>query len=777
MAAIKKVAVIGAGVMGAGIAAQIANSGVDVLLLDIVPKDGDDRSAIAKGAIAKLLKTKPAPLMHKRNAKLITPSNIEDDLAKLADCDWVIEAVIERLDIKRSLYNKITPHLKKSAIISSNTSTIPLAQLVEDLPVAVQKNFIITHFFNPPRYLRLFEVVTSPKTTKTTLNKITEFADINLGKSVVICKDTPGFIGNRIGIFWLHAAVVKAQELGIDVETADATLSRPAGVPKTGVFGLLDLVGLDLMPHILDSMTQTLPKADAFQKLGPAPSLLKTMIAEGYTGRKGKGGFYTLEKKDGKKIKRVRNLKTGVYETASHPKVAAAQAAKKGGLKALLTHNSKAGDYAWAVLGRTLAYAAELVPEISDTTEQVDRAMRLGFAWKRGPFEMIDQLGSAWFAAELKKRGMKVPALLEMANGRKFYTTINGIKHFLGTDGAYHSVPRNDGVLLLEDVKRRSKPVAKNISASLWDIGDGVLCLEFHSKMNALDPFILAMAQKALKIIPAQGYKGLVIYNEGSHFSVGANIMMLKVGGMLRLWPLIRLILASGQRVFQRLKYAPFPVVGAPHGMALGGGCETLLHCHKLVAHAETYPGLVEVGVGIIPGWGGCKEMLGRWAQAKGQPNGPMPAVMKTFEAIATAQVGTSAAEAQDLGYLRPTDDIVMNSDRVLYQAKQAVLELAKKHVAPEPFVYTLPGPSGRTALELAVRDFVSKGLATPHDVTIAKHLANTLTGGKDGDPLVELSEKDILKLERDSIIALCKTPQTRARIDHILKTGKPLRN
>jgi len=770
---IQKVAVIGAGVMGAGIAAQITNAGVEVLLLDIVPEGAKDRNVITQGAVDKLKKSKPAAFMHPKNAKLITVGNIDDDLEKIADCDWIVEVVIERLDIKQALYKKIEKFRKKGAIVSSNTSTLPIEVLTKGMTKKFCKNFMITHFFNPPRYMRLLEIVVGDETDAKSVAAIREFVDIKLGKSVVDCKDTPGFIANRIGTYWLHAAVTKAIHQNITVEAADSVLGRPSGIPRTGIFGLLDLVGLDLMPHILSSFEEALPKSDPFIKLGKTPDILPKMVESGYTGRKGKGGFYRL---NDKKQKEVVDLATLEYSIAKRPQIDATKAFKKGGLRAVLMHDSAEGRYAFDVLAHTLNYAASLVPEIADTVEQVDRAMRLGYNWKFGPFELIDQLGTEWFVEQLKAHKMKVPALLKKADGRSFYRKHAGKLQYLDIKGVYQDVERPEGVLLLQDIKRYKKPLFKNISASVWDIDDGIACLEFHSKMNALDPFSIMMISKAVKELPKRGFKGLVIHNEGTNFSVGANIGMLLVTSKLRAWPLIRMILKQGQDTLQRMKFSNFPVVGAPSGMALGGGCEVLLHCNAIEAYAETYTGLVEAGVGIVPGWGGCKEMLGRASQDPKTQKGPMPQVMKTFETIALAKVATSAHEAQDMLFFKKDDGVVMNKDRVLQSAKDRALKMAEDFQAPEPYVFTLPGESGASALQLGLRDFVNKGVATPHDATIATELALTLTGDTT-DVVDECSEDTILKLERDSIVKLTKTPETRARIVHLLKKGKPLRN
>jgi 3-hydroxyacyl-CoA dehydrogenase len=642
---------------------------------------------------------------------------------------------------------------------------------------AFQQDFLITHFFNPPRYMRLLEVVTGAQTNPQQAARIRYFGDHALGKTIVDCKDTPGFIANRIGTYWLHAAVTEAVKRKVDVESADAVLGKPAGIPATGIFGLLDLVGIDLMPHVLSSMMTALPKEDAFHALGPAPELMTAMIADGYTGRKGKGGFYRLRPNDPSKTKEVRDLQTGCYYTALRPKPAALKASKKNGLRGLVGHASPEGQYAWAVLSGTLGYAADLIPQIADTVEQVDKAMCLGYNWKYGPFELLDKLGTGWFAEKLKAEGRPVPHMVEVAKGRPFYRVHNGKKQYMGTDGAYHDITRPEGVLLLEDIKRAGKPILHNRSASVWDIGDGIACLEFHSKMNSLNPFILHLINRAVKELPKRGYKGLVIYNEGSNFSVGANLVMLVLTAKLRLWPLINAILKHGQYAFQRLKYAPFPVVGAPSGMALGGGCEVLLHCNALTAHAETYMGLVEAGVGLVPGWGGCKELLGRQSTAKTRKGGPMPPVMEAFTTIATAKVATSAAEAKDLMFLRPEDEIVMNRDRVLAAAKARALVMAKDYTPPQPFAYTLPGPSGKAALNLGVRDFAAKGIASPHDVTIADQLAMVLTGHKADITDQPLTEDDLLRLERQGLITLAQTSKTRDRVVYMLKNGKPLRN
>ncbi len=775
MREIRKVAVIGAGAMGAAIAGHVANAGIPVRLYDLVSPQEADRSAIAVAAIAKLLTTEPAPLMHRRNAQLVTPANIEDDLGSIADCDWIIEAVVERIEVKRTLYQRIEQARRTGSIISSNTSTIRLAALLEGLPHGFARDFLITHFFNPPRYLRLLEVVAGPAADAEALAAVERFADFSLGKTVVRCKDTPGFIANRIGIYWLQCAVGKAIELGLSVEEADAVMSGPLGVPKTGIFGLLDVTGIDLMPQVVASMKAALGPDDAFHEICQEPAIITKMIAQGLIGRKGKGGFYRLRPGAAPRIKEAIDLATGEYREARQAHFKSLAEARRRGLRALLKYPDQGGTYASWVMLRTLSYCASLLPEISDTVVAVDDAMRLGYNWKRGPFELIDDLGPDWFASALTEAGLPVPPLLAMAKGRGFYRSQAGRLQYLTIDDDWRDVERPDGVLLLSDIKRRRRPLARNPSASLWDIDDGVLCLEFHSKMNALNPLSIAMVAKAIKLVPGR-FRALVIHNDASEFSVGANIGLLLIAMKLRAWFLIRALVRQGQRVYQQLKYAPFPVVAAPAGLALGGGCEILLHSSAVQAHAETYTGLVETGVGVVPAWGGCKEMITRRIASRQPPFGPMPPVSEVFRTIATATVARSAAEARDLMFLRRDDGITMNRDRLLADAKAKALQLAENYSAPEKPRVSVPGKSAWAAVMLALQGLHRRGKATEHDVVVGRELARVVSGG-DADMTEPLNESELLSLECEAFLALARHPASVARVRHMLKTGKPLRN
>lgn len=767
----KKLCVIGAGTMGAGIAAQAANAGVPVLLLDIV-RDPADRNAVAAGAVERLKKAEPAAFMSKAAAKLVEVGNIDDDLGRVAECDWVIEAIVEKIELKHALYEKLEGVRRPGTAVSSNTSTIPLDRLIEGRSEAFARDFLITHFFNPPRYMRLLEIVAGPKSDPALVAAVSDFADRAMGKTVVRAKDTPGFLANRVGTYWLQAAINAAFELGVSVEDADAIGGKPMGVPKTGIFGLVDLVGIDLMPYLKASLTSTLPANDPYQAIAHDHPLILKMIADGYTGRKGKGGFYRINREAGK-VKEAINLTTGEYAKAKKP-VSIPSAAQKD-LRALISAPGMVGAYAWAVLGPTLAYAAGLIGEASDDILAIDTAMKLGYNWKYGPFELIDRIGVADFVARLQADGREVPAILTTAAERPFYRVEEGVRQYLGADGEYHAIARPEGVLLLEDIKAASKPLLKTASAALWDIGDGVVALEFTGKMNALDGEVMKLIEKAIPLV-AEQYKALVVYNEGSNFSAGANLGLAIFAINIAAWGEVEKLVAGGQRAYKALKYAPFPVVAAPFGMALGGGCEICLNADAVQAHAETYIGLVECGVGLIPGWGGCGELMVRAAESPKAPKGPMPPVAKAFETISTATVAKSAANAKEIGYLRPGDGITMNRDRLLADAKARALAMAEGYTPPAPPVFRLPGASGKTALELAVKGFRARGIATPYDEVVADKLATVLTGGE-ADVVDIVTEEQLLALELREFMSLVRDSRTQARVEHMLTTGKPLRN
>jgi len=559
---------------------------------------------------------------------------------------------------------------------------------------------------------------------------------------------------------------------GISVEQADAIMPS-FGIPKTGIFGLLDLVGLDLIPPILKGMKLALPTQDAFHEVNRLPEIVQKMIADGYTGRKGKGGFYRLSKIGGTRVKESINLVTGDYSPSEKPDMATFKDAQKAGLQALLSHPDPVGQYAWRVLSHSLCYAANLVPEISDDITGIDSAMRDGYNWKYGPFELLDQIGVSWFVDKLLSENRPVPEIL--ASKANMYSTSSGKLEFADVSGHYHPVIRAEGVLLLTDIKQQSHALIQNASASLWDIGDDVACLEFHSKMNTLDMDSMAMINQSIDKV-GKDFKALVIHNEAENFSAGANLGLLMKAIHESDWSAVEGLINQGQQTYQRLKYSPFPVVAAPSGLALGGGCEILLHCDAVQAHAELYMGLVEVGVGLIPGWGGCKEFLGRCLTQKMRPGGPIPPVIKTFQTIGLATVSKSAFDAREISYLSTKDDITMNKNRLLADAKTKALLLSKEYVPPKPFTYPLPGLTAKVLMNMGIQAFRLLGKATEYDVIVSGELAHVLSGG-DCDLTSPLTEEDILGLELEAFVHLVKQPGTLARLEHMLKTGKPLRN
>ncbi len=796
---IKKVAVIGSGVMGSGIAAHIANSNTNVILLDIVPKDATDRNVLVNGALEKMKKSDPAMLTHKKKFKYIQVGNLEDDLDKLKDCDWIIEVVLEDLKIKQQTYAKINQYRKPGSIVSSNTSTIPLEKLTSGIDGNFEKDFLITHFFNPPRYMRLLELVVGPKTRKDAIEAVRNFCDIKLGKGIVDTKDSPGFIANRIGTFWLTRAIEEAISTKTPIEVVDAMMGKPIGVPKTGVFGLLDLIGLDLMPLIAKSFASNLPPSDEFNKIYSMPDLMAKMIKDGYTGRKGKGGFYKLDKDaKGKKTKYSMDFGTGEYRLSTKPRLNSAESAKAG-LAAMFEIDDEGTKYAWPVLRDTLVYTANHAGEVADNIKEIDEAMKLGYNWKFGPFELIDKFKTAdktgvqYFIERLKKDGIAVPAILEKQNGQPFFKVENGEKKY-AVAGSYKSIPFDKDAWMLDEYKIKGKPILKNGSASLWDVGDGVVCFEFTSKMNSLDPTILELLAKSTEEVK-KNYKAMIIGNDADNFTVGANIGVLLFAANVAAWKEIDGIIKQGHDTYMGLKYAPFPVVAAPAGMALGGGCEMIMHCDAAAAHVELYSGLVEVGVGLIPGWGGCKEYVYRQAKKRAESDqwaaklggwfswlspvktlNTMPPIIETMTNISTAQVSKSAEQAKDMLILNKKSEIVMNRKRVLAQAKKKALELAVNYQPPVTHGINLPGKTARTAIEMKLREMEKTGQATPYDMVVSRAVAFVITGGNT-DITKEITEQQMIDLEREAFVELVKNKGTLDRIEHMLETGKPLRN
>jgi 3-hydroxyacyl-CoA dehydrogenase len=774
---ISSTVVIGAGVMGSAIAAHLANAGFSVALLDVVPAGATDRNAIARQAIERLLKSDPPAFMHARAAGLIRPGNITDDLTLLRDCDWIVEAVVEDPEVKRALYRDIEAIRKDDSIVTSNTSTLLAAELSKGLPERFCRDFLLAHFFNPPRYVRLVELVSGPGTRPEALATIREVVDRRLGKCPLLCRDTSGFIANRIGAFWLELSLAQALDQGLMVEEADALMSGCLGIPRTGAFGLMDLIGLDLVLTVDDSLSRSLPPDDLYHKIRRDLPLLREMVTRGLTGRKGKGGFYRLRDDGGTTVKEAIDLNTGNYRPAVRSTAEDALRVRSADIRELIDQPDTLGRYARAVFLPLFSYSARVAPEIAGDIWTIDRALELGYRWQRGPFALMNELGVNAIAEQLNRDDKEVPPLLARAvSTGGFYHVDRGRRQYLDTTGRHVDLKCEPGICLLSDLKLRDRPLASNKAAGLWDIGDGVVCLEIHTKMNSVDANVLLMIKKALEIVPS-GFRALVIYNEGEHFSAGVNLGLVLFTVHVAAWSQIEQLLSDGQQTYQALKYAPFPVVAASFGYALGGGCELALHCDAIQAHVESYIGLVETAVGLVPGWGGCKEMLERLSAAPSLSHGPMAAVTAAFGTIGLAKTAKSAFEAKELGFLRPSDHVTFNRDRLLAEAKNRALELAENYRPPEPVKLFLPGPSGKAALLLTAKELRAQGKLSPHDEFIAGLLAEVLSGGLDADPGQPVGEDEILRLERQAVLRLLRTEESAARIEHMLSTGRPLRN
>ncbi len=810
MKEIKKVAVLGAGVMGQGIAAHIAGAGIPVLLLDIVPPKFTDedkaaglsndspkfRNKFALKGIEGIKNSKPSVIYSKRDLKKITPGNFEDHWAALGECDWIVEVVVERLDIKKSVFEKIEKVMKNDTIVTSNTSGLSLSSMAEGRSENFRKNFLVTHFFNPVRYLKLVEIITLPDTDPKVVDQITDVLEHQLGKGVVYAKDTPNFVANRIGTYSFMTALNRVIEEGYKVEEVDKILGPALGKPKSAMFRTADIAGIDTLAHVVKNSHDNCPKDeqhDAFVM----PPIIHTMIEKGWTGEKNGQGFYKKSKDaSGKKEILSIDLKTGEYGPQIDVKFDSIKAAKKiedvgERIKALVKADDRAGQLAWKVTRDTLIYAANRIPEIADDVVNVDNAMKWGFNWEIGPFEILDALGVKETIERIKADGFEAPALLTQVLDKgagTFYQTKDG-KHlfFDQSSNQYREVPRKPNVFFLKEIKTPDKVIAKNAGASLIDIGDGVLCFEFHTKMNAIDADIGAIGMQGAELLQDKKYQGMVITNEAGNFSVGANIMLLFLEAQQKNWDNIIEMVKGFQDLGMALRAAPKPVVAAPFGLTLGGGCEVVMASDQVRAAAETYIGLVEVGVGLIPAGGGCKNMLinsEASLRAKGEKvwmsqgdGGPFPKVQKAFERIGFAKVATSAKEGRDEDYLRPTDRISLDRNTLLHDAKQDVLELAKNYTAPEPRTDILvPGVGGKMAIVSSIRNFLAMGTISEHDALIAEKLAHVLCGG-DRATQAYVSEQDLLDLEREAFVSLCGTPKTMERIQYMLMNNKPLRN
>jgi 3-hydroxyacyl-CoA dehydrogenase len=807
MKRIHKVAVLGAGTMGARIAAHMANAGVPAYLFDIVPPDADvpARNKIAAAGLEAARKSKPAAFFEPSLARLITIGNFEDDLQRLADVDWIIEAVIENLEIKRSLLKKVEAVRKPGTIITTNTSGLPVARIVEGFSDDFRRSWFGTHFFNPPRYMRLLEVIPTPESDRAAIEAIAHFGDVHLGKGIVFAKDTPNFIANRIGTFSVLNVMRLMQEMDLSIEDVDMLTGSAVGWPKSATFRTIDLVGLDILGHVVSNMTQNVRDERSDLQL---PQFFKQMIERKWLGDKAKGGFYKKAKSGGDKEDERLGLdwKTLEYRPRQKAKFPALDMAKNveetgARIRMLLgldgsgpQKGDKAGQFLWSALSDLWTYSANRVPEISDSIVEIDRAMRLGFNWEMGPFELWDAAGVEATVNRMKKEGKPVAANVEklLASGKKSWyaddpKAASGRSYFDLASTNYKPVQVPEGVWSVTVAKKSNGVVKKNSGASLLDLGDGIGCIEFHSKMNAIGADIVQLIAQTLK--PGgigDNFDAFVITNDAANFSVGANVMLLLMSIQEEEWDEVDLAIRQFQGMTQAIKFSPKPVVAAPFGLTLGGGTEISLHAAARQPHAELYTGLVEVGVGLLPGAGGCKEMLLRAVdsatsirpEGRGESVELMEAMKKAFETIAMAKVATSAHEARGLGFLSDSDHITMNRERVLSDAKTRGLELYRGGYEPPVPRTDVPAPGENilAALKMGVYLMRQGDYITDYEVKIGNKVAEVLCGGE-VSPGTPVSEQYILDLEREAFKSLCGERKTQERIQYTLKTGKTLRN
>jgi 3-hydroxyacyl-CoA dehydrogenase len=795
MRQINKVAVLGAGVMGATIAAHLANAGIEVLMLDIVPKEVNEQEAargltlespavrnrIAQNGLQGLIKMKPAPFFLPEYINLIGVGNLEDDLEKLATCDWIVEVVVEYMPIKLDLLRKIAPHIGANAVLSTNTSGLSVNEMAQVLPDDLRKRFLVTHFFNPPRYMRLMEIVPCRETDPQVVQDMADFLSGRIGKGIVHAKDTVNFIANRIGVYAIYKSIRHMMDLGMTVEEVDSMAGPVTARPKSAAFRTADLVGLDTLAHVGTNSYNLLPD-DEEREVFKLPEFMAKMIENKQLGNKTQQGFYTKKAVEGKKEIFYFDYTTGEYKPITKAKYPSATLVKQVDdpgqkLKMVVAASDTGAEFAWRSIRDTLIYAVNRIPEIADDVVNVDNAMKWGFNWEIGPFEMLDAIGVASFVKRAEADGVNVPEKLKKVEAFYRYAA-DGRKEFYDfASETYQPVPVKEGQIRLEIIKKAGKVVEKTGNCSVVDLGDGVFGFEFHSKMNAISGDILAMTHKAVKRAETEGV-GLVIGNRGANFSVGANLMMLAVAIAEGAYDDINMTIRAFQKATMAVKYARVPVVAAPFGMALGGGCEFCLHADAINAYAETYMGLVEIGVGLLPAGGGTKEMSLRAIELAQQYNtDPQPFIFKHFEQIAMAKVSMSAAELFGMGYMRRGDSITMDVDQLISDAKQKVLALAVNYRPKRP-LENIPAPGRGIAASIKSQlwNMMMGKFITEYEMEMGALIAQIICGG-DVAAGTLISEEYLLQLEREGFLKLCTNKKTVERIQHMLKRGKALRN
>ena len=738
---IKNVVVIGSGTMGSGIAAHLCNANIPVTLLDL-------KTEISQNARERIHKSRPPLLIDKTKIDNIKVGNISDDFDVVKDADWIVEAVVERIDIKHQIYDKIFESRKDGAIVSSNTSSIPIKVLSQNLDKDQKKDFCITHFFNPVRYMGLLEIVKNEDNDLNKINQLKEFCEVELGKGAIVCNDTPGFLGNRVGVYAMQIAMTEAFKMKLSVEEADAIFGRPMGIPKTGVFGLYDLIGIDLMADVLKSFIKELPESDEFHDVAKEIPLVKKLIETGYTGRKGKGGFYRMKKTDSGKIMEAINLETGEYSTSQKIDIKS----DKVDLKALINRNDKYGDYAWSVLSKIIKYASSLVPGITKEFNDIDEAMRLGFNWAKGPFEMLEEIGVENFFDKVDEY-----------KGNKFLENLSNSKdeNFYGERQKYTSIET------LGKIKKTASSVDGNSSASIYRFNDFNI-VEFTTKANALDYDSMDALKKATN-------KPLIIINESMQFSAGVNLTYTMEFANKNDFKSIEKFIKYFQETCKHLKYSKYPVISAPSGLTLGGGFEVLVQSNFVASHTNIVIGLVETIVGLIPAGGGCKEMLARWLNTEEAKKDPKYAPLKVFDIIGYGRTATSPVEAEPLKYLLPENKRIMNRNSLLEVSKK-ILNENKDFKAPNELTFNLPSKAVIDDMNKILEKLYNDKVILDHGLTVAKELAHVLSGGETTKDKT-LTEDDLFKLELDAFMRLIETKQTQDRIKHTLATGKPLVN
>jgi len=738
---IKKVVVIGSGTMGSGIAAQLCNANIPVTLLDL-------KTEISKKARDRIHKSRPPLLLDKSKINNIKVGNILDDFAEVNEADWVVEAVVERIDIKHDIYEKIFKERKKGAIVSSNTSSIPIKVLSQNLTEEEKKDFCITHFFNPVRYMDLLEIVKNENNDLEKINSLKKFCETELGKGAIVCNDTPGFLGNRVGVYAMQIAMTEAFKMKLSVEEADATFGRPMGIPKTGIFGLYDLIGIDLMADVLKSFIKELPETDKFHEVAKEIPLVKKLIDTGYTGRKGKGGFYRINKTDDKKIMEALNLETGEYSPSKKINIKS----EKVDLKTLINRDDKYGEYAWSVISKIIKYASSLVPGITKEFNDIDEAMRLGFNWAKGPFEMLEEIGVTNFFDKIDDyKGNNFLENLAKSKNEKFY----------GERQKYTDIET------LGKVKKRALSIDGNNSAEIYRFKDYNI-VEFTTKANALDYDSMDALKKATD-------KPLIIINESMQFSAGINLSYTMEFADKGDFKSIEKFIRYFQETCKHLKYSDHPVISAPSGLTLGGGFEVMVHSNFVASHTNIVVGLVETIVGLIPAGGGCKEMLARWLDTEEAKKDPCYASLKVFDIIGYGKTATSPIEAEPMKYLRPADKKIMNRNSLLEVSKK-ILEDNRDFKAPSETKLNLQGNAAKEKMIKILETLYNDKVILDHGMEVGKELANVLSGG-DTNIDKTLSEEDLFKLELDAFMKLIETKETQDRIKHTLATGKPLIN